>query len=115
MKDYQARQSDKLWDRLWRTKRPINKNKPEDNPFNVEVTGKGTNISISIKPDIRATTNEVLPLVTKTLIAKITPFETTRNTPGNRERMTKELVMAIENLWVQGLIEPKPEEEARED
>jgi len=109
-REYQARQGDKIWNKLWRTKRPINKNTVEDFPFNVVVTKTGNNVNISVEPDVKATTNEVLPMVTRAVMTKVQAFENTENSRRNRERLTHELEKVLIDLWVQGLIEPKPRE-----
>jgi len=109
-REYQARQGDKIWDKLWRTKRPINKNTVEDFPFNVIVTGKGSNVNIDIQPDVKATTNEVLPMISRAIMTKVQAFEHTANSKNNRLHLTNELEKVLMDLWVQGLIEPKPRE-----
>lgn len=109
-REYQARQGDKIWNKIWRTKRPINRNTVEDFPFNVTVTGRGSNVHIDVTPDVKATTNEVLPMVTRAVMTKVQAFERTSNSKNNRERLTNELEKVLMDLWVQGLIEPKPKE-----
>jgi hypothetical protein len=106
-KEYKERAWTRLWAKIWRTNQPITRKDAEDFPFTIEVAGKGSKVNIKVTPDIKAVTNEVLPLVSRTVATKIHAFEYTANTPANRERLTKDLETALVNLWVQGLIEPK--------
>lgn len=112
---YRKKSIERLWNKVWRTKQPITRKDAETFPFNVEVEGKGSQVYIRVTPDIKAVTNEVLPLVSRTVSVKVQAFETTANTKANRERLTGELRDALVNLWVQGLIEPKLDDEEADE
>lgn len=112
---YGQKRLQKVWEKITRTKQPIERKDAKDFPFEVNVTGNKDNINIQVVPNVKATTNEVIPIVSKTVMLKVEAFEKTPNTPGNRERLTKELTLALTELWVQGLIEPAKEGDKKEE